>query len=653
MDKPWKTPTAQEVKDKWSQIRDDMIDLRRNHLLNQAFFHGDQWLRWDDALSTASILQFKDGDDSLTRATVNKLKPRMNSLLARLCKTTLGFEPRPEGVDSWSIQRAELCKQVLEAKAHRDGWSQIRRQAVNYALLSGVSAIAVEPAFQFDDAPIPDGSGGQISVPSRPATKLTALSAPEFGLEPGTRDERDALYWIRNTVLTPAQTKREYGLDYTPSADAEAQMGVMQRALRSNRRGSTNAKGCMVLVYYERPTDDSPGCVLHVVNNDIVRQSGWTFPFKELNVTVFVETEIGGTWKGDTRMNDARQLQVQINRAYTSINANILRTDNNRILLPEGAVLDGEDDLDGTPGQIIRFNSEIGKPEWMQTPDVAARGMREHLAALESELDDLFNSHAVSRGQQLGSRNSGLALSILAEQDSTPLGLIAEDQQRGWQRIAQHVLQLERYLMEMVDSATAPMGAPPMQVSDVLMSNQNGQSAQQPKEITWTAKDLPEHPVVHVPLDTVMPKSRAAIVEQMLKLAVSIPTMFAQMSAPELAEVFQVADPSSFRTVLDPHIEEANWENARMASGEDENSVMIAPWQPHAVHIAEHNKFRATASYRDADPQVKQFVDLHVQAHTKLLVEDQQRQQAEQMKQAAMAQAMQPQAAPTKGNQAA
>lgn len=649
MDKPWKPPTAQDVKDKWGTIRDDMIDLRRSFLLNSAFFHGDQWLRWDDAQSAAMILPFANNDEAFSRQTVNKVKPRMTSLLSRLCQTPLSFEPRPEGVDSWAIQRAELCKQVLEVKAHRDQWGQTRKQEVNYALLGGVSAVAVEPAFDFDDAPIPDGAGGQISVPSRPATKLTALAAPEFGLEPGTRDERDALYWIRNTVLTPAQTKREYQLDYTPPADTEAQQGVMQRALRSNRRGSTTAKGCMVLVYYERPTDDSPGCVIHVVGDKIVRQSGWTFPFQDLNITTFTETEIGGTWKGDTRMNDARQIQVAINKAYTSINSNIMRNDNNRMLLPEGAVMEGEDDLTGTPGEVIRFNNEIGKPEWMLPPDVAARGMREHLQSLESELDDLFSTHAVSRGEQVGDRNSGLALSILAEKDETPLGLIAEDQQRGWQRIAEQVLQLERYLMSMVDQATQQLGAPPMQVSEVMMSNPTGQSAQQPKEVTWTAQDLPEHPVVHVPLDAVMPRSRAAVVEQMLKLSQQVPTMFQQLGPAELAKVFEVGDTTTFRQILDPHVEEANWENARMASGEDEESVLIADWQPHAVHIAEHNKFRATAAYRDADPAIKQFVDLHVQAHTTLLIEDQLRQQQEQMKQAAMMAAATAPPEPTKG----
>jgi hypothetical protein len=302
------------------------------------------------------------------------------------------------------------------------------------------------------------------------------------------------------------------------------------------------------------------------------------------------------------------------------------------MLIPEGAVLDGEDELTGTAGEVIRFNGDIGAPRWLEPPQIP-RWLREHIDNLEGELDDLFSTHAISQGKQVGDRNSGLALSILAEKDETPLGLIAEDQQRGWQRVAEQVLMLERHLMSRVDEATGQE----MRVSDVKMKQGVGADAVGDlHEVSWSAKDLPEHPVVFVPLDAVMPRSQAAIQDVMLKLAANpaFAPMFQSLTPQQVATMLQITDPTAFAQVADANIAEAKWENARMANGDDETVVMVQKWQPHAVHIKEHNDFRATAGYRDQDPDVKEFIDLHIEAHEKLLVEEQQRDMAYQQQQA-------------------
>lgn len=617
-DKPWKAPTAQEVMSKQKKVEDDMLDTRRNYLLNSAFLHGDQWVRWDDSVASVNIVPFLSDQEGQARSTVNKLKPLFTSLHARLCKAPLGFEVQPEGIDSFAIQKARLVRQVLDVKSHRDGWPQQRRILIRDLMLGGVSAIVVEPAYDFEQEEIIDPStNDRMKVPSRPAPKIRALSACEFGLEPGTSIASEALWGIIRTTLTPEQAKRRYELNYTPAADAEAMQSAMQRALRSNRRGSTIAKGVQVLVYYERPTSTTPGCVVHVLNDKIVQQHDWPFPFQELNITPFIESEIGGTWKGDTRMNDARQLQVQINKAYTSINACLGRTDNARLLVPEGAILDGEDEFTGTQGEVIRYNTEQGAPHWMEAPQIA-RWLREHIDNLGSELDDLFNTHAVSQGRSVGSRISGMALSILVQQDDTPLGLVAGDQQRGWQRVAEQVLMLERHLMNLVEENTGT----PMRVSGVLMRTNGPIGQGEAHEVSWSADDIPEHPVVNVPINAVMPKSQAATQDAMLKLASSFPTMFQQLTPQQLATTLMVDDPAAFARVSDPHVENAIWENARMANGDDETVVKIEDWQPHAVHVKYHNEFRASAGYRDADQQIQQFIDLHVQAHEKLLLDE-------------------------------
>ena len=82
-----------------------------------------------------------------------------------------------------------------------------------------------------------------------------------------------------------------------------------------------------------------------------------------------------------------------------------------------------------------------------------------------------------------------------------------------------------------------------------------------------------------------------------------------------------------------------------MVVGAGDEEVEIAEWHDHAKHIPEHNALRASAAYRNATPERKQYIDLHVQAHEQL----QQQQMMEQMQQQMLMQMQQQPALPPGG----
>lgn len=636
--KPWEPPTAAQVKSKWQKCIDDMLDLRRNYSVNREYFMGNQWLKWENRDSTVALLEFDAAEDAETRMTVNKVKPRTLSLLARLTNTPLAFEPRPHGIDQEAQRRANMERQILDVESHRADWEQIRADNVLSCLFGGVAAICVEPDWEYGAEGITDiYSGAEIHIPERPAVKVTPLSALEFGLEPGTRRQEDARWWIRATTLTPEQAQERFELDEPPAVDADASASsVLHRSLTAERKGvgmRAAANACLVLTYYERPSRRGPGCVLHVIGDKIVQAAEWStlFPFEDrLNVRVFIQTPIDSNWKGETIMNDARQLQRAYNKAFTSINKHIGKADNARLLLPAGAVIDEEGtEMTGEVAEIVRFDPGVGAlPQWMTAPQIP-RWLREHLEKLEMEFDDLFSTHAVSRGQAPGDRNSGLALSILAEKDETPLGPMSKSQQRGWQAVAVMVLAIMKHLMEGVDAALTAGGMEPMRVTDVHMRED-----ETAEEVSWTAADLPEHPVVHVPLESVTPRSQAAIQDAMFKLAQTFPWLFEGMTPAQIAAIMRTPDQTAFASIKDPQVALATWENSRMAAGVGDQEVAVDVWHDHGAHIAKHNEFRASAAYRAAPPEWQDYVDLHVKAHETL---QQQMAQEAAMQQQAMA----------------
>jgi hypothetical protein len=130
-----------------------------------------------------------------------------------------------------------------------------------------------------------------------------------------------------------------------------------------------------------------------------------------------------------------------------------------------------------------------------------------------------------------------------------------------------------------------------------------------------------------------MPRSQAAVQDTMLKLAQQFPQLFQSMNAGQIAQVLQVPDATAFAYVADPQIALAEWENGRMIAGADDIEVEIAEWHDHAKHKERHNALRASASYRDADPDTRAYIDKHIEAHDTLEHEQMQQQMQEQMQQ--------------------
>jgi len=631
------TPTAADVKARWQKCVDDSLSLRRNYWLNESFFHGEQWVGYNADVHELSVLPFRNAEEASKRTTVNKFKPRTVQFEARMLRTPLEFEPRPEGVDAEDIKRAGIARQILQVEAHRRDWEQVRADEIHYAMLGGVSAVAVEPDWEYEQKPAPNAQDGEmIEMPARPAVKFTALSATEFGIEPGARTSAEAGWWIRCTALTPEQARDHYQLEDLPTADGQtATSAIHRQLLRAGRRGNHSSNVCMVYVLYERPTKRSPGCVLHVIGNEVVRELEWPFPWSDqLNVWTFFQTRMGGTWKGDTILNDARQLQLNLNRAYTTINNHIGKADNARMIVPEGSLVDEDDEFTGEVAEIIRINAEANAPQWMQPPQVP-RWLREHIDTTMAELDDLFSAHAVSRGQAPGDRNSGLALSILAEKDETPLGIMVANQQRGWQWLAEKHLCLTRHLLDTAaNHPETPLLLGPF--NDVV-----AKPGEQPQKVEWSARDIAQNPIVHVPIESVMPRSQAAVQQQMVTLAQTFPQMFQAMNPGQLATVLQTPDPTAFTRVANPALTQAEWENGRMVIGAQDNEIEIAEWHDHDVHVQTHNALRASSAYRNASPEVREYIDLHVDAHAQIAQQQMMEQMQQQMQMAAMQQQQQ------------
>ena len=572
---------AVAVREGWEDGDNALMQQRADYWVNLAFYQGHQWVWWDKERNQLNRLDRKSERERV-KATANKIQPRVNSLLGRLTTRPLGFEVRPSAVDDATLQAASIGSHVLEARRTDDGWEEIRSDALFSAFLGGTSAV------------IPDWD------PKRNEVVLEAYNVAEFTLEPGCRRPRDARWMCVARALPVRQAQARYGLKATPKATTATASSPLHRRM-ATRGMSTSVETCTVYTYWQRPdSDGNGGRVATVIDDEVVELVDWPYPFDELPGYVFRALIVPMQWMGDTPVNSARPIQVARNAIRSTMLENAKLAGNNRMLVPIGSGLDDYEFTD-EPGEMVPYiPGDNAKPEWMQAPSLP-RDFRYEIENLDSELDDILYTHATSRGEAPGDRNSGLALSILAEKDDTPLGVLARDQQSGWQRIGSHVLQLYA-----------------QKIKKPRVARVTGVDAV-PVTIEWTGKMLGGEFDVHVPLDAVMPHSKAAMNAMLVDLKQSFPEQFQNIDAPTFLKLIGLHSMEGLREAMDDDVACAVYENTMMAQGE----VMIPErWHDHAKHIAEHNRERNSTRFRLSSQDVKDTFEDHMQAHKALIADE-------------------------------
>lgn len=584
----------------------DGLDSIRHHVsdfwLNHSFVLGHQWIYWNNR--TSQLDELPDEPDRV-QLTVDRIWPNSRTIIGKLTQRELVFENLPQASDDASIRGARLGETIIQATARDHRWEELREMAAWSAWKGGTCAIAVD----WD----PDG-GRPIAGPAKDSAEIkggdtveTVLSIPEFVVEPGVRDVSQARWWIRAQALPPEVVQDMYDLEETPKADISAGgSALMNRLVASSNlggSGTTITDRTLVLTYYERPNSASPeGRVSVVVGEQIVwgenpeedETSPWPFPFKDrLNLEIIRETVVEDEWAGHTVLSQTRSIQVGINVAWSSIIEHMKLAGNARLVVPE-SVFDTFDWTD-LPGEVVPWPEGSTPPQYMQ-PAQLPGWVIDMPVNLALQMDDLMGVHDISRGTAPANIESGFGLSVLAEQDSTPVGRLSKEIARAFSHVGRMVLQLfEANVKAQRESTVAEPG-------------------QYPVLTEWTGKDLLGQVHVHVPLEAIVPRNRAATVQTAKELW----TQQIITNPVDFLEIAEIPDRSSIIHRIDPDVSSARQENQLMAAG---RVCIPATYDDDNKHIAEHNRFRKSQRYRMMTEEERNVFDMHVQAHETLAAE--------------------------------
>lgn len=605
---------AEGIVKRWRDADRALVEPRRHYWLNEAFFDGQQWVSWDESSNSVKALSELGHHARRSRVVFNEIQPRVRGLMGRMLADPLTFEVSPTRADDFTRRTAAMNQSILDHAHDRQQWEAKRRENLFNKFLGGVSAVAVDWDPRAGTPLMVNQNSGVITGGD---VQLTALSIPEFTVEPGVRNWREARWWMSDTVAPPELVQDQFGLDDPPKADARAATTPTARRLTYRTHGSVAEDLTHVYRYYERPNQATPdGKVCVVVNDDLIFEGPWPFPFNDLNLHVFIQDGVAHRWWGETMVSQARPIQVYYNHLKSATLENSKYFAGIKLALPQGS-MGQEQELTDEP-EILEYAAEFGQPSYLAPPE-AGRHLQNETRDCLRHLDEVLHTHAVARGESLGERASGLMVSILAEKDDTPLSMSARDEAIGWGNVARMVLEL--YKANVHDPREAMVREGPQQL---------------PQSVKWTGRDIGDQTDVQVSLQSTLPKSRAAMIAQLETLVQLNPALAQNLTLDDMAKFADMPTRSVFDSFGDRDAKLAQEENHLLFRGEP---VIPNDYDDHAAHIAEHNDFRKESRFRDASPEVQQLVEMHVQAHQRLAEEElvQQRQVAERAADLAMA----------------
>jgi len=587
-----------EIRRRWDRALRSTQQIREQAAVNEQYILNQHWLRWNRAVGR---LEEMPRNPDRVRATVNRVGPDSHRLLAKLTSRELTWDVAPNSPDDMAIQASRTSEQALHDTARKQQWEDLRYEHALATWQGGVAGIMV----QWDDSvgtPVAmDENGGTIHTGD---VCLTVVPLHEIAVEPGTRNAETALWWIHGRALPPAEVQEEFNLDYEPKPDAKAVDSVYR--VHSPQNTSPHTPLTMVFTYYERPSSRNQGRIITAVGDRIVDESAWYFPFSDrLNLAVCKVQPISAKWYGHTPVSDAVPVQTAINAAWSSIIEHLKQAGNARLWIPEGSIED-MNDLSDAAGEGVEYNPINGlRPQydtppqmpawWIQSPDQLAAAM-----------DDILGQHDVSRGIAPSGVESGIAMSVLSENDDNPVGRFGKNMAGTWGRVGSMVLELySTYVRETREA-------------QVMMPNNRI-----PEVVQWNGMLLADHTTATVPVDSVTPRNRNA----QAAYAFQLHDRGLIQSPIELARIADLPDQDDLLEGIDPDSARAMRENSHMSAGAPRTVDTI---DDHTNHLIHHRNFMRSQRYENLPQQIQQMIRMHTAAHEQYAA-----MQAAQMAQAA------------------
>lgn len=462
-----------------------------------------------------------------------------------------------------------------------------------------------QPAFQM--ALQPDGKPIGVDQPrGRHFLELKTLFETYFDYEvPMIEDspyfvvsELQSTQWVKETYgnemalkVEADQAERDYGeyylrsLAYTSSGTSRyisgsAYMGEprVRVARLWMQPGDTYPEGLYAVVLGAREVAENMDLPYH-------RKDGQ--PFVPINHIKF--DHVPGRVLGKTRADDIRPKQEQRNRIETILELHSRRMANSYWLLPDGV---GVSRISGEEGHFLRYSALAGVPPPTRVPgDNPPPYLVQWLPQMDFEMEDLFGSKEILRGEVPEGVSAYSAIALIDERARQQQSSLMENWSLGWMKWTRDNLDIFREYA--TNERTLSLGYSAWEIEKFSKANFQG------------GIDIDVEPGENRPTTAI---ARRAALEQAARTGgfdVTDPMQqyryLEALGIPELMEDFKM------------DLREAERENDMFAQGQPAPPPM--PWNKHPLHMVRHIRFVNSDKFRSLDPKLQGAVFQHMMAH--------------------------------------
>ncbi|XEC97044.1 hypothetical protein AB6A23_11165 [Paenibacillus tarimensis] len=640
----------------WTDIRQIMVNVN--------YYIGNQWIGWNRAERRIQVLPQEAG---VERATRNKIRPRVTTLLSKHTKNKLKYDVLPASKEQKDIDAAKAADKYLRFLWQELDFNQKTRDIFLNCLIKKRCWVKTWFDAEAGDDITPGEDdrgyeewvkGGQKPVftgviRSRVCDALTVFCDPAATTE-------DEIRWIIERKATDVDDIFErYGVRVAPDANIDFLNAYDTTRLSGDGLGAyqTTSTKNMALLYelWMKPCKKySNGVKITVAGGqelDYDENAG------ELPYQLFGYIPIPGTILYDALVTDMLAPQREINVIRSMVATHARRLGNSMWLNPVGSNVDEEDLVNEIAGIINYTPANNMKPERVQAPDIPSFYDRE-LANNAIDLDDMSGAREVSQGRMPAGLDTLGGLEIMVEQENEKLVVASQTYENGMKKVMQRILRLlKKHYTE--ERQARIIG----EDNEIELISFNGSDLTGFEDINVVqGSSLPEMKAAQQERIMLMWKNGAIVKKDGMPDTTKLLRLMGMGDSTELFEQHQLDEnnakmenktfedmaesPEMMQLVQDyaAAFQQAMERLTQEKVPPDQWDQLLPPPPPGTpeiwdsdddeVHIMIHNTFRKTSRYRSMPPELRILVDMHYQAHVDRLnapmMEQQQAMEAQQ-----------------------
>lgn len=642
----------QEAED-WAHIRQILVNVN--------YYLGNQWIGWNREMRQVVELP---RENNVERITLNKIRPRVLTLLSKHTKNKLKFDVIPASREQRDLDAAKAANKYLQFMWQELDLTSKTKEIFLNNLVKGWCMVKVwfdatngqeitpqegEPGWEPNMGPV---FTGEICM--RVCDPLTLF------IDPSATTEEEIRWVIEKKARDIDDIEAEYGVRVTPDVNMDYLNNYDVTNTDTVGSGKSTRFENMAFVYemWYRPCKKYPGGMKVTVAGG--QELDYSEDAGEIPYFLFGYIPIPGTVRFDSLIKDMIPVQRGINVKRSMVATHARRIGNAMWLVPLGSGVD-EDELSNETAGFVHY-TPIGnmKPERAQAPDIPSFYDRD-LQFDNVDLDDMSGSREVSQGRMPKGLDTLGGLEIMVEQENEKLTVAAQNYEEGMKKAMRRVLVLmkKHYTEERQGRILGEDNE--VEVISFLGSDLDGsedvivvqgsslpemKAAQQERiMLMWKSNaivkknGMPDHQALLRLMglgdssdlfeQTELDENKAKLENKFFMDMVQNPEVFGQYKQYQMQK--QAAD------MLNQRLQQAAAAGQAVTQDMFEQPPTPPPgiprvrdFQDHEVHLYQHNLFRKSSEYEALPPEIQQMIDAHCDETGQALMAPMMEQQAQQ-----------------------